>query len=227
MGVVESRGVLRKISDMLEVIMKRIDSLSRLDNASDSRRLEELSSAINRIQPAGLVERIQAIAQNVSNMAVRVEQILQNSMAAGRAVRDGTTGQCEVPRDPRYPDCSSKVEWMRSRWTSDPCYAFYGVDGSDCSFLVYLSEVEWFCPPLSWRNHTTSPTLRKSSSKRQAAFRTDLVSLLEQVGTGKESLSFMKRRIRRLAAQWATAAQRLDSKLYHRWREQKKVRGEA
>ena len=37
-----------------------------------------------RFQPAGLVERIQAIAQNVSNMAVRVEQILQNSMAAGR-----------------------------------------------------------------------------------------------------------------------------------------------
>ncbi|XP_031419477.1 alpha-1,6-mannosylglycoprotein 6-beta-N-acetylglucosaminyltransferase B isoform X2 [Clupea harengus] len=223
MGVVESRGVLRKISDMLEVIMKRVDSLSRLDNTSDSRRLEELSSAINRMQPAGLVERIQAIAQNVSNMAVRVEQILQNSMAAGRAVRDGTTGQCEIPRDPRYPDCPGKVEWMRARWTSDPCYAFYGVDGSDCSFLIYLSEVEWFCPPLAWRNHTTSPTTKKSSTKRQAAFRTDLSSLLEQVGTGKESLSFMKRRIRRLAAQWSTAAQRLDSKLHRRWREQKKI----
>ncbi|XP_063050601.1 alpha-1,6-mannosylglycoprotein 6-beta-N-acetylglucosaminyltransferase B-like [Engraulis encrasicolus] len=223
MGVVESRGVLRKISDMLEVIMKRMDSLSRLDNSSDARRLEELSSAINRIQPAGLVERIQAIAQNVSNMAVRVEQILQNSMARHSIVRDGSTGQCEVPRDPRYPDCPSKVEWMRSRWTSDPCYAFYGVDGSDCSFLVYLSEVEWFCPPLAWRNHTTPPTLKKNSSRRQAAFRKDLVSLLEQVGTGKESLSFMKRRIRRLAAQWATAAQRLDAKLDHRWREQKKI----
>lgn len=37
-----------------------------------------------RFQPAGLVERIQAIAQNVSNMAIRVEQILQNSMAQGR-----------------------------------------------------------------------------------------------------------------------------------------------
>ncbi|XP_062391498.1 LOW QUALITY PROTEIN: alpha-1,6-mannosylglycoprotein 6-beta-N-acetylglucosaminyltransferase B-like [Sardina pilchardus] len=134
-------------------------------------------------------------------------------------------GQCEVPRDPRYPDCPGKVDWMRARWTSDPCYAFYGVDGSDCSFLIYLSEVEWFCPPLAWRNHTTtvSTVVKKSSTKRQAAFRTDLASLLEQVGTGKESLSFMKRRIRRLAAQWATAAQRLDTKLYRRWREQKKI----
>ncbi|XP_060774627.1 alpha-1,6-mannosylglycoprotein 6-beta-N-acetylglucosaminyltransferase B-like [Neoarius graeffei] len=222
-GGVESRGVLRKISDMLEVIMKRMDTLSRLEDANDSRRLEELSSAISRIQPAGLVERIQAIAQNVSNIAVRVEQILQNSMAASRVVRDGTLSQCEVPRDPRYPDCASKVDWMRARWTSDPCYAFYGVDGSDCSFLIYLSEVEWFCPPLAWRNYSTTPAAPKSSAKRQAAFRTDLGALLDQVGTGKESLSFMKRRIRRLAAQWATAAQRLDLKLRRRWREQKKI----
>ena len=26
-------------------------------------------------------------------------------------------------------------------WQSDPCYASYGVDGSECSFLMYLSEV--------------------------------------------------------------------------------------
>ncbi|KAJ8002071.1 hypothetical protein DPEC_G00175990 [Dallia pectoralis] len=230
MAGVESRGVLRKISDMLEVILKRMDSLSKLDNttSSDTRRLDELSSAINRFQPAGLVDRIQAIAQNVSNMAVRVEQILQNSIAAGKAVRDGSSGQCEVPRDPRYPDCPGKVDWMRARWTSDPCYAFYGVDGSDCSFLIYLSEVEWFCPPLAWRNHSSPPTAHThthwtTTAKRQAAFRTDLSSLLDQVGTGKESLSFMKRRMRRLAPQWATAAQRLHAKLRQRWREQKKI----
>lgn len=58
----------------------------------------------------------------------------------------------------------------------------------------------------------------------QAAFRTDLSVLLDQVGAGKESLSFMKRRIRRLAPQWATAANRLDIRLEERWRDQKKVR---
>lgn len=26
-------------------------------------------------------------------------------------------------------------------WRSDPCYASYGVDGSTCSFFIYLSEV--------------------------------------------------------------------------------------
>lgn len=48
------------------------------------------------------------------------------------------------------------LQWMRARWTSDPCYAFFGVDGTECSFLIYLSEVEWFCPPLPWRNRTVA-----------------------------------------------------------------------
>lgn len=46
---------------------------------------------------------------------------------------------------------------------------------------------------------------------------------MEQVGTGKESLSFMKRRMRRLASQWASAARRLDDKLRNQWRGQKRV----
>lgn len=52
-------------------------------------------------------------------------------------------------------------QWMRARWTSDPCYAFFGVDGTECSFLIYLSEVEWFCPPLPWRNQTAAQTAPK------------------------------------------------------------------
>lgn len=30
---------------------------------------------------------------------------------------------------------------MKDMWRSDPCYADYGVDGSTCSFFIYLSEV--------------------------------------------------------------------------------------
>ncbi|XP_061907761.1 alpha-1,6-mannosylglycoprotein 6-beta-N-acetylglucosaminyltransferase B-like [Entelurus aequoreus] len=215
----ESRSVLKKISDMLEVIMKRMDALSRPSNATESHKLDELASVLDRFQPIGLVERIQAIAQNMSDMAGRVEQILQRSIASKR-VREGTL--CDIPKDPRYPDCPGKMDWMRSRWTSDPCYAFYGVDGSDCSFLVYLSEVEWFCPPLAWRNQTATPTL-KPPPRQQAVFRFDTGALLEQVGTGKESLNFMRRRIRRLAAQWASAARRLDDKLRGHWRDEKRI----
>ena len=33
------------------------------------------------------------------------------------------------------------TQWMRHMWKSDPCYEAHGVDGSDCSFIMYLSEV--------------------------------------------------------------------------------------
>ncbi|MCJ8739410.1 hypothetical protein PDJAM_G00046930 [Pangasius djambal] len=178
-------------------------------------------SQTSGFQPMGLVERIQAIAQNVSEMAVRMEQILQKSKNAATG-RDGMAGQCEIPKDPGYPDCASKVDWMRARWTSDPCYAFYGVDGSDCSFLIYLSEVEWFCPLLAWRNQSIQPTT-STTPKTQAIVRADMGPLLEQVGSGKESLSFMKSRIRRLAVQWAVAARRLDEHLRSQQRHQKRV----
>jgi len=46
-----------------------------------------------RIQPVGLVERIQAIAQNMSDMALRVEQILQRSVASSRGAFSKTRGR--------------------------------------------------------------------------------------------------------------------------------------
>ncbi|KAK7939687.1 hypothetical protein WMY93_003013 [Mugilogobius chulae] len=212
----ESREGLKKISDMLEVILKRMDVLTRLGNTTDTaHRLQELSSALERLQPIGpIVDRIQAIAQNMSDTAVKVEQILQRrtvSSSGSSSSRDvdAPQRQCETPKDPLFPDCSTKMDWMRARWTSDPCYAFYGVDGSDCSFLVYLSEVEWFCP--------------HCLGGMRAEFQFDVGPLLEQVGTRKESLNFMKKRIRMLAAQWASAARRLHDKLHNRWREQKRI----
>ncbi|XP_077824979.1 alpha-1,6-mannosylglycoprotein 6-beta-N-acetylglucosaminyltransferase B isoform X6 [Macaca mulatta] len=112
---------------------------------------------------------------------------------------------------------------MRARWTSDPCYAFFGVDGTECSFLIYLSEVEWFCPPLPWRNQTAAQRAPKPLPKVQAVFRSNLSHLLDLMGSGKESLIFMKKRTKRLTAQWALAAQRLAQKLGATRRDQKQI----
>ncbi|KAM8946231.1 alpha-1,6-mannosylglycoprotein 6-beta-N-acetylglucosaminyltransferase B [Pelodytes ibericus] len=222
LGTGESRSALRRMNDILETLVKRMDILARLENASESRRAEEAGHfTLDSLQSAGLMEKIQAIAQNVSDIAVKVDQILRNSLLRGK-VLEGQRDMCEVPRDPRFPDCSAKVEWMRSRWTSDPCYAFYGVDGTECSFLVYLSEVEWFCPVLPWRNQSVS-TLSKNFPKKQAAFRTELSSLLDLMGTGKESLIFMKKRLRRLEAQWLLGARRLETKIENTPKEQKQI----
>ncbi|XP_014387220.1 PREDICTED: alpha-1,6-mannosylglycoprotein 6-beta-N-acetylglucosaminyltransferase B [Myotis brandtii] len=223
-GGLESRGALRKMSDLLELVVKRMDTLARLENSSELHRApgHGHGHSLDRLPPgAGLMERIQAIAQNVSDIAVKVDQILRHSLVLHSKVSEGRRDQCEAPSDPKFPDCSGKVEWMRARWTSDPCYAFFGVDGTECSFLVYLSEVEWFCPPLPWRNQTATQAAPKPLPKAQAVFRSDLSRLLDLMGSGKESLIFMKKRTRRLTAQWALAAQRLARKLGGSQRDQK------
>ncbi|XP_053309926.1 alpha-1,6-mannosylglycoprotein 6-beta-N-acetylglucosaminyltransferase B [Spea bombifrons] len=221
LGTGESRSALRRMNDILETLVRRMDILARLENVSESRRAEEGGHfALDSLQSVVLMEKIQAIAQNVSDIAVKVDQIFRNSLRG--KVLEGQRDMCEVPRDPRFPDCSAKVEWMRSRWTSDPCYAFYGVDGTECSFLVYLSEVEWFCPVLPWRNQSFN-LLSKPIPKKQAAFRTELSSLLDLMGTGKESLIFMKKRLRRLEAQWLLGARRLEIKLGNSPMEQKQI----
>ncbi|XP_055510202.1 alpha-1,6-mannosylglycoprotein 6-beta-N-acetylglucosaminyltransferase B-like isoform X2 [Leucoraja erinacea] len=224
----ESR-VLRKLTDMLEIILKRMEPLAKLENVSDFRKLEELSSALNHFQHAGLLEKIEAIAQNVSNLTNKMEQFMQASLMAGREgsfsgkAKGKDSSQCEIPKDPRFPDCLGKIEWMRARWTSDPCYAHYGVDGTDCSFLEYLSEREWFCPPLPWKNRTAAPTRTKTKEQQKAFYRKDFAQLLELMGSGKESLIFMKKRIRRLSTQWVLAAQNIDQKLEMRKRQRKKM----
>ncbi|XP_074871034.1 alpha-1,6-mannosylglycoprotein 6-beta-N-acetylglucosaminyltransferase B isoform X2 [Carettochelys insculpta] len=114
-------------------------------------------------------------------------------------------------------------KWMRARWTSDPCYAFFGVDGTECSFLIYLSEVEWFCPPLPWRNRTAAMPSSKPLAQVQAVFRNNFSYLLELIGSGKESLIFMKKRIRHLASQWLLATHSLEQKLKGRRRDQKQI----
>uniref|UniRef100_A0A8C9PXC3 alpha-1,6-mannosyl-glycoprotein 6-beta-N-acetylglucosaminyltransferase n=1 Tax=Spermophilus dauricus TaxID=99837 RepID=A0A8C9PXC3_SPEDA len=222
LGGPESRGVLRKMSDLLELMVKRMDTLARLENSSGLHP-EAVSRGLDSLSPgAGLAPRC-AIAQNVSDIAVKVDQILRHSLLLHSKVSEGRRDQCEAPSDPKFPDCSGKVEWMRARWTSDPCYAFFGVDGTECSFLIYLSEVEWFCPPLPWRNQTAAQTAPKPLPRVQAVFRSNLSHLLELMGSGKESLIFMKKRTKRLTAQWATAAQRLAQKLGDVWRDQKQI----
>jgi len=82
LGGPESRGILRKMSDLLELMVKRMDTLARLENGSELHRAAgDQHFAVDRFPPgAGLMERIQAIAQNVSDIAVKVDQILRHSL---------------------------------------------------------------------------------------------------------------------------------------------------
>ena len=98
----------------------------------------------------------------------------------------GSQEKCPLPAgwQTRYPQCEQKMkvvyylssvfflslarmpncfQWMSAFWKTDPCYQKYGVDGSNCSIIVYLSEVEHYCPKLPTRplrNISQTPVLQ-------------------------------------------------------------------
>ena len=73
------------------------------------------------------------------------------------AVRDGTAGQCEVPRDPRYPDCPGKVDVSLdafvpglSLYTHISAFACFVFVFGGVSFHVNISMIRMlpFLPPV-------------------------------------------------------------------------------
>ncbi|KAG7492073.1 hypothetical protein MATL_G00010530 [Megalops atlanticus] len=205
-------------------------------------RLDALSSQIQRLtrekdspppaQP-DLTHILQSFRQDHKNlvrsmekellrMSWKLDQLLQRTpapMPQVQAPQRGFPQMCEVPDNPHFPLCAGKVEFLRASWRSDPCYAFYGVDGSTCSFLAYLSERERdFCPALPGRNRTTlSWHQQPRVDKEEAVIQTDLRPLYELMGSGQgPAVRFMRSRIERLAARWSEAGEKLKQKIIHR-----------
>ena len=68
---------------------------------------------------------------------------------------------------------------MQSGWKTHQCYAENGVDGSFCSFAIYLSEVENYCPYFPWRK-------KGSTFASQADFAT-VVDFIKQLYSYKNA----------------------------------------
>uniref|UniRef100_A0A3B3ZPI5 alpha-1,6-mannosyl-glycoprotein 6-beta-N-acetylglucosaminyltransferase n=1 Tax=Periophthalmus magnuspinnatus TaxID=409849 RepID=A0A3B3ZPI5_9GOBI len=121
------------------------------------------------------------------------------------------TENCKVPLDPTFPLCADKME-VRYRKSTDPCYAFYGVDGSTCSLLKYLSQTEDFCPPQAGLNHTApawhqTPLIYCS----QAEIRTSLAPLSESIrNSSSPGLKFIRSRVQRMEQRWIRAGLNLS-----------------
>ncbi|KAG5454426.1 Alpha-1,6-mannosylglycoprotein 6-beta-N-acetylglucosaminyltransferase A [Clonorchis sinensis] len=103
-----------------------------------------------------------------------------------------------------FPECQSKIEWLRTHWKSHSCYEELGVDGSDCSIVRYLSEVEGHCPAIENR--------RTALTRPQAKVRTDLSGLLHLIPVDKQhqfSYKFIYDRLTRLWPEMTDAMQTL------------------
>uniref|UniRef100_A0A8D0CBG4 alpha-1,6-mannosyl-glycoprotein 6-beta-N-acetylglucosaminyltransferase n=1 Tax=Salvator merianae TaxID=96440 RepID=A0A8D0CBG4_SALMN len=132
---------------------------------------------------------------------------------------NGAQEQCELPPMDGFPHCEGKIKWMKDMWRSDPCYASYGVDGSTCSFFIYLSEVENWCPRLPWRAKNPN---EETDQKTMAEIRTNF-DLLYKMMSRHEEFRWMMLRIRRMADTWIEAIKSLAEKQNLEKRKRKKV----
>lgn len=121
---------------------------------------------------------------------------------------------CQIPNSKEYPDCPSKIAWMRQFWKSDPCYEKdHGVNGSICSFIVYLSEVERWCPLLPGRRLKikVSPKLKEKPDLSRATGNVE--NLLDLLQADKPmKFEWIKRRIRAMWPRWQAAFSSLKKK---------------
>ncbi|XP_059172981.1 alpha-1,6-mannosylglycoprotein 6-beta-N-acetylglucosaminyltransferase A-like [Physella acuta] len=137
----------------------------------------------------------------------------------------GKSEKCELSDEDKvhYPHCPQKIEWMQKMWKSDPCYQGYGVDGSDCSIIMYLSEVEDFCPRQAWSGSQNKTFVDTRVS--YANFTLDLQPLMTILvdPNERQGYAWIRMRITRMWHRWTDAARNLMSKYDLQGRPKQKI----
>ncbi|XP_071397465.1 alpha-1,6-mannosylglycoprotein 6-beta-N-acetylglucosaminyltransferase B-like [Centroberyx affinis] len=215
------RGLgIRRLALRLEALSSQVQRLTRERDATQPAR-ENLNLLLQSLRQdqEGLVRLVE---RELKRMAQKLDQLSRHhhhhhhqshtpSPYDDHRTHTGPYKECEVPMDPAYPVCAEKVEFLRARWQSDPCYAFYGVDGTTCSILTYLSRIEDFCPPRPGRNHSALPWHQKPHSyTEKAEMRTTLSPLYEMISSSSgPAVKFIRSRVERMSERWIQAGLRM------------------
>ncbi|XP_069547628.1 alpha-1,6-mannosylglycoprotein 6-beta-N-acetylglucosaminyltransferase B-like [Brachyistius frenatus] len=209
----------RRLALRLEALSTQVQRLSKERDVTQLTRndLSLLLQSFRQDQQglARLVEReLKRVSERLDQLGRHHHQHQQAQTPTQHDDHGPHTGpkeKCEVPMDPAYPVCAEKVEFLLAHWQSDPCYAFYGVDGTTCSILTYLSEIEDFCPPRLGRNHSALPWHQKARSyTEKAGIRATLSPLYEVISNvSSPAMKFIWSRVERMSERWIQAGLRM------------------
>ncbi|XP_069389486.1 alpha-1,6-mannosylglycoprotein 6-beta-N-acetylglucosaminyltransferase A-like isoform X2 [Paralichthys olivaceus] len=112
-------------------------------------------------------EMIKQLHSDKLHLQQQVEELRKLQVEKEKKKDDQTTedGHCPLPPMDGYPLCKEKLKWMKEVWRTDPCYGSNGVNGSLCSFIIYLSEIESWCPVLPGRSVSSAPAEKSEADK--------------------------------------------------------------
>ncbi|XP_029315211.1 alpha-1,6-mannosylglycoprotein 6-beta-N-acetylglucosaminyltransferase A-like [Cottoperca gobio] len=129
---------------------------------------------------------------------------------------------CTLPFMDGYPDCKGKLKWLKEMWRTDPCYVSYGVNGSLCSFLIYLSEIESWCPLLPGRVIPAVSGENSEAGSELAVVRDSLTGLYPSL-ENKVQFRWIHQRVRSMEGIWVEAGRSLSAKYNLRERKVKQI----
>ncbi|XP_073926717.1 alpha-1,6-mannosylglycoprotein 6-beta-N-acetylglucosaminyltransferase A isoform X3 [Castor canadensis] len=214
-GVMTAYDLKKTLAVLLDNILQRIGKLeSKVDNLVINGTATNSTNSTTAVPSLVALEKINVAARQRTT----TKQLKQNEHLSSDII-NGAQEKCVLPPMDGYPHCEGKIKWMKDMWRSDPCYADYGVDGSTCSFFIYLSEVENWCPHLPWR---AKNPYEEADHNSLAEIRTDF-NILYSMMKKHEEFRWMRLRIRRMADAWIQAIKSLAEKQNLEKRKRKKV----
>ncbi|VDI52327.1 alpha-1,3(6)-mannosylglycoprotein beta-1,6-N-acetyl-glucosaminyltransferase, partial [Mytilus galloprovincialis] len=184
-------------------------------------RIDHLEAKVNITKLGGLFGLSSNSSQHLNNNVNPAKGIIN-----AEDVINGVTEECALTAEDKqlFPNCEGKVMWMRQMWKSDPCYGAYGVDGSECSFVMYLSEVEGWCPKKAWRGKVQ---IIPEDTKliRYANISTDIEELMKVLvdPNERQGYAWIRMRIRRMWPRFSKAMKSLQLKQDMNGRRKKKI----
>ncbi|XP_060599364.1 alpha-1,6-mannosylglycoprotein 6-beta-N-acetylglucosaminyltransferase A-like [Ruditapes philippinarum] len=180
----------------------------------------------NILQRLDKVEHELNITANISSILAKPGETDKQHSLLAEDLLQGEPEKCRLSDKEKqlYPKCQGKIEWMKQMWKSDPCYASYGVDGSACSFIMYLSEIEGWCPRSAWHGSSLVPT-HDIFDMRSANITTDLDGLMQLLKDPNErqGYAWIRMRIKRIWPRWEEAIKNLARKQDLSKRKPKKI----
>ncbi|XP_032233856.2 alpha-1,6-mannosylglycoprotein 6-beta-N-acetylglucosaminyltransferase A isoform X2 [Nematostella vectensis] len=148
------------------------------------------------------------IDSRVDLIEYRLDKMEKSSRIASS--KNAKNNSCEVVHDWQYPFCDEKVQWMKSRWQDQYLCIVeeHKVDPFDmCSIIIYLSEVEAWCPILPARRKLpqNAPARRKKAFLERANH--NLMDRMKQ-----DHWRWMRQRIKRMWPLWINGLESLLGK---------------
>ncbi|XP_058948296.2 alpha-1,6-mannosylglycoprotein 6-beta-N-acetylglucosaminyltransferase A-like isoform X2 [Pocillopora verrucosa] len=117
--------------------------------------------------------------------------------------------ECQVPHDWLFPFCESKIQYIQQLWgTNAECYVNRHKLKPEnlCSAIIYLSEVERFCPLLPWRRRNSTSTKEPKLAEMRFELDQTFIDTLNKL-----NLRWMRERITRMWPQWVAAAKQFTA----------------